>query len=181
MFSGMPAIVSIDKNNNCKIVVDNCAPYDVTINRGDILGIMDIEKDELIPMEDSTISAILQDIDKKLPKVPKKKISREEIANKAHLNVPNKFKDKYVNILYKHQKAISANKYDLGLASNYKHKIHLKDNSPVYRKQFKIPEAHQQFIEQSLEEWLKLGVVKRADSLYNSPIFCVPKKQGQGL
>ncbi len=69
MISGMPAIVSIDKNNNCKIVVDNCAPYDVTINRGDILGIMDVEKDELIPMEDSTISAILQDIDKKLPKV----------------------------------------------------------------------------------------------------------------
>ena len=73
MVSGMPAIVSIDKNNNCKIVVDNCAPYDVTINRGDILGIMDIETDKLIPMEDSTISAILQDIDKTLPKVPKKK------------------------------------------------------------------------------------------------------------
>ncbi len=51
----------------------------------------------------------------------------------------------------------------------------------MYRKQFKIPEAHQNFIEQSLDEWLKLGVVKRANSLYNSPIFCVPKKQGQGL
>jgi len=32
-----------------------------------------------------------------------------------------------------------------------------------------------------LEEWLKLGVVQRSDSLYNLPIFCVPKKQGQGL
>ncbi len=51
----------------------------------------------------------------------------------------------------------------------------------MYRKQFKIPEAHQNFIEQSLDEWLKLGVVKRANSLYSSPIFCVPKKQGQGL
>ncbi len=138
---------------------------------------MDIETDELIPMEDSTIAAILSDIDKRLPKVPKKKLTKAEIAAKANLNVPNEFKDKYVDILYKHQKAISANKYDLGLASHYKHKIHLKDNSPVYRKQFKIPEAHQQFIEQSLEEWLKLGVVKRANSLYNSPIFCVPKKQ----
>ena len=116
MVSGMPAIVSIDKNNNCKIVVDNCAPYDVTINRGDILGIMDIEKDELIPMEDSTISAILQDIDKKLPKVPKKKLSREEIATKAHLNVPDQFKQKYIDLLFKHQQAISVNKYDLGLA-----------------------------------------------------------------
>jgi hypothetical protein len=50
-----------------------------------------------------------------------------------------------------------------------------------YRKQFKIPEAHHQFIEQTLEEGLKLGVVRRSDLLYNSPIFCVPKKQGQGL
>jgi len=83
--------------------------------------------------------------------------------------------------LHKHQQAISANKYDLGLATNFIHKIHLKDNAPVYRKQFKIPVAHQNFIEQSLDEWLKLSVVKHANSLYNSPIFCVPKKQGQGL
>jgi hypothetical protein len=95
--------------------------------------------------------------------------------------VPKEFKQKYIDILYIHQKAISVIKYDLGLAKNFKHKIHLKDNNPVYRKQFKIPEAHQNFIEQSLEEWLKLGVVKCSNSLYNSPIFCVPKKQGQGL
>ncbi len=59
--------------------------------------------------------------------------------------------------------------------------VRLKDNNPVYRKQFKIPEAHQNFIEATLDEWLKLGVVKRSNSLYNSPLFCVPKKQGQGL
>jgi hypothetical protein len=47
----------------------------------------------------------------------------------------------------------------------------------VYGKQFKIPEAHQTFIEQSLEEWLKLGVVKRANSLYNSPIFVYLKNK----
>jgi len=36
-------------------------------------------------------------------------------------------------------------------------------------------------MEQTLDEWLKLGVVKRSNSLYNSPIFCIPNKQGQGL
>ncbi len=142
---------------------------------------MDVETEQLQPLEDSVISAILNDIDQKLPKVPKHKLTKEEIAAKAHLNVPNEYKQRYIDILYKHQKAISANKYDLSLASNFKHKIHLKDNNPVYRKQFKIPEAHQNFIEQYLEEWLKLGVVKCSNSLYNSPIFCVPKKQGQGL
>jgi hypothetical protein len=33
MLSGMPAVVTVDKNNHCKIVIDNCAPYDVTIDR----------------------------------------------------------------------------------------------------------------------------------------------------
>jgi hypothetical protein len=54
---------------------------------------MDIETDKLIPMEDSTIAAILNDIDKHLPKVPKKKITKAEIAAKANLNVPNEYKD----------------------------------------------------------------------------------------
>ncbi len=72
---------------------------------------------------------------------------------------------KYVDILFKHLEAISIDKYNLGLAKNYKHKIHLKNEDPVYRKQFKIPEAHHQFMKQTLEEWLKLGVVRRLDSL----------------
>jgi hypothetical protein len=67
------------------------------------------------------------------------------------------------------------------LAKDFRHKIHLKNQDPVYRKQFKIPEAHHKFIEQTLDEWLILGVIKRSNSLYNSTIFCVPKKQGQGL
>jgi hypothetical protein len=77
--------------------------------------------------------------------------------------------------------AISVNKMDLARAKNFTHKIHLRDNSPVYRKKFKIPEAQKNFIESTLEEWLKLGVVNRSNYLYNSPLFCVPKKQGQGL
>jgi hypothetical protein len=117
----------------------------------------------------------------KFPKVPKKYFSRAEIEQKANLNVPDKLKQKYIYILFKHQAAISISKMDLGRAKKFTHKIHLKDNNPVYRKQFKIPEAHQNFIKATLDEWLKLGVVKRSNSLYNSPLFCVPKKQGQGL
>jgi len=35
-------------------------------------------------------------------------------------------------------------------------------------------------IKQSLYKWLELGVVKTANSLCNSLIFCLSKKQGQG-
>jgi hypothetical protein len=33
MVSGMPSIVNVDENNICKILVDHCAPYDVTLER----------------------------------------------------------------------------------------------------------------------------------------------------
>jgi hypothetical protein len=52
MLSGMPAVVSIDKNNNCKLVIDNCAPYDVTIDRNDVISLMDVEMEQLQPLED---------------------------------------------------------------------------------------------------------------------------------
>jgi len=93
---------------------------------------MDIENGDLILLEGSVITFILSDINAKLPKVQKKKLTRDEIARKANLNVPCEFKQCYVDILYKHQAAISANKCNLRLSQNYKHKIHLKNNDPVY-------------------------------------------------
>jgi hypothetical protein len=36
-------------------------------------------------------------------------------------------------------------------------------------------------IKSNVREWLKLGIVEPASSPFNSPIFCVPKKEGQGL
>ncbi len=92
------------------------------------------------------ISALISDIADQLPKVPKIKFTCQEIEQKAHLKVPEQFKNKYLDILFKHQAAISINKFDLGRAKNFTHKIYHKDDDPVYRKQFKIPEAHQTFI-----------------------------------
>ncbi len=140
-----------------------------------------MEPDELVPLTDEFISSLCQDIHNRFPKVKRKRLSRDEIRQRCHLQVPEEFHECYLDILCKHQDTLSIDKYDLGLAKDFKHKIHLKTQDPVYRKQFKIPEAHHQFIEQTLDKWLKMGVVKRSNSLYYSPIFCVPKKQGQGL
>ncbi len=179
--SGIPAWVTLDNYKNCKLIIDNCAPYDISIPRNEVLGVLEFESEQCVPLNEDTVASIIADIEQKFPKVPKKHFSHDDIAKKANLNVPPEVKQKNIDILYKHQAAISMNKMDLSCVKNFTHKIHLKDNNPVYRKQFKIPEAHQNFIEATLDEWLKLGVVKRSNSLYNSPFFCVPKKQGQGL
>jgi hypothetical protein len=43
--TGVPSLVSIESNQNCKIIIDNCAPYDITIERNDIMGIIEMEED----------------------------------------------------------------------------------------------------------------------------------------
>jgi hypothetical protein len=90
-------------------------------------------------------------LNKSFQKCPKQHFSHDEIAQKTHLNVPEEYKQRYIDILYKHQAAISVNKMDLGRAKKFTHKIHLKDSNPIYHMQFKIPEAHQNFIK---AEWM---------------------------
>jgi len=135
--SGMPAWVSLDSYKNCKLIIDNCAPYDIVLPRNEIMGVLEFETDQCLPLTEETVCDIISRIKQKFPKVNKKQFSREEIAQKAHLNVPDQYRQKYIDILFKHQAAISVNKMDLGHAKNFTHKIHLKDNNPVYRKQFK--------------------------------------------
>ena len=80
--------------------------------------------------------------------------------------------------LLRNWSVISRDKFDIGLCKAYEHNIHLKDKIPVYNRQFPIPLAHHSVILDSVENWLRLGVVEPAKSQYNSPIFCVKKKGG---
>jgi superfamily II helicase len=134
MVSGMQSIVDIDENNICNIVVENCSPYDITLERDDIIGDMETEQDELVPLKDDFFSSLCQDIHNRFPKVKRKRVTREEIRQRCHLQVQEEFHDQYLDILCKHQDALSIDKYDLGLAKDFKHKIHLKPQDPVYRK-----------------------------------------------
>jgi hypothetical protein len=36
-------------------------------------------------------------------------------------------------------------------------------------------------IQENVAGWLQAGIIEWSRSPYNSPIFCVPKKEGQGL
>jgi hypothetical protein len=54
----------------------------------------------------------------------------------------------------------------------------MKTEEPVYVKQFKIPEAHHQYLQDQVKEWLRLGIIQPSRSRYNSPVFLVEKKDG---
>ncbi len=65
--TGVPSLVSINKNQNRQIIIEKCAPCEVTIERNDIMGIVsigivEIEDDELYPLMDDTVAEICASI-----------------------------------------------------------------------------------------------------------------------
>ncbi len=100
--SGMPAWIKLDNYRNCKLIIDNCAPFDIVLPRNKILGIMEFELEQCVPLNKNTVASIISNIEQKFPKVMKKHLSLDEIAQKANLNVPAEFKQRYIDILHKH-------------------------------------------------------------------------------
>lgn len=58
----------------------------------------------------------------------------------------------------------------------YKQHINLNDESPVYIKNYRVPEAHKSEINQQVNKLLDDGIIQHSTSPYNSPLLLVPKK-----
>jgi hypothetical protein len=60
--SGMLAWVMVEKYKNCKVVFDNCAPFDISIVRNELLGVLEFEQEPCLPLTESTIASVIADI-----------------------------------------------------------------------------------------------------------------------
>lgn len=102
MISGMSATVSAVVNNKCKILIENSAPYDVTIKRDDILSIMDIKNDELLLFSNDVIASTLNDINDHFPRTPRKMMSMLNfyinVVCKSSQNTKEKMSKFYSNV-----------------------------------------------------------------------------------
>ena len=177
LITGGPALTDIQEKNLCYIEVENCSPCDIKLERGSTIATVEHEwEDQVQEFDGKQIDNFISEIRETTSMIQKPVyLTKEEIEKRVKMNIPDTHKTQYLDLLYKYCSVISKDKSDLGMAKNFFHRIVLKDDALVYRKQYQIPEAHSQFI-QTLQEWLKLGVVRRSQSMYNSPIFCVPKK-----
>jgi hypothetical protein len=146
LIAGPSTWVTFDENNHCTIQLQNWAPHEISIETRDIIGIADTEDTTPIPFDDESLAATCDQIYQWLPKVKNKTWTRNEIKKRCLLRAPELYRSKYIDTLFWHQAAISMDKYDLGLAKDFTHRIHLKDDKPIFWKQFNLPKVHTQFI-----------------------------------
>jgi hypothetical protein len=100
--TGVPSLITNDSNQNCKVVIENCAPYDITIERNDIMGIIEMEEYKLYPLTDEATAGICAIIKSNIPNTPRTQLTREDIARCCHLQVPEEFKTQYLDLLCKY-------------------------------------------------------------------------------
>ncbi len=86
----------------------------------DIMGIIEMADDRIYPLMDEAAAGICAIIKSNISSTPRIQLTREDIARHCNLQVPNEFKAQYLDLLFKYQEAVSVDKYDLGLARNYK-------------------------------------------------------------
>jgi hypothetical protein len=74
--------------------------------------------------------------------------------------MPADNEERYLALLTKHRNIYSVEKSNLGYCDTFLHKLFMKSEEPIYEKQFKIPEAHQSYLQDQVWQWLKLGIIQ---------------------
>lgn len=88
--------------------------------------------------------------------------------NKISTKIPD-LCSKYNDIFALKGEALSANNF-------YRQTIKLDTDSPVYIKNYRIPEAHKAEIDTQVQKMVNEKIIRPSNSPFNSPILIVPKK-----
>lgn len=101
----------------------------------------------------------------------------ERLISKINLDdLSESHRKEIVTILKKYQSTFHLEDEDLTTNNFYKQKINLEDKSPVYIKNYRLPQAHKEEINAQVQDLLKSRVIEPSVSPYNAPLLLVPKK-----
>ena len=159
-----------------KIFVGNKTAEDIKLGRGiEICSIIKSESFKAPSINEIKTEAKAQTTKSPTPLQGK---AAREFLEKINLKCPPEQRLKYHKLFLEYHDVFSKNEYDLGWTDKVSHRINLEHNRPIHTKQFKIPLPHQEIIQEFVEEMLDKKLIELSRSRYNSPIFCVKKKNG---
>ena len=188
--AGMELIVNVGEDGKTLVQVDNLTDCELELPRNTFIGeLSKVNEDHIAEVCPDKLRVKGRTLDMSKDPVSEAPdgsacpdpVKREFLISSvreqtSHLS-PS-LQKKYIELILRNHDVFSKDKFDLGRTNCMEHSVHLRDRDPVFRKQFRIPEAHRSVLLEHLNNWLKLGVVKPCNSRYNSPIFLVPKKDG---
>jgi Retroviral aspartyl protease len=176
---GGPGLVEVDQQGCTLVEIFNTGPEPVMLARGQVIGNAEnASSQHMTHFQADVINSIEEHQWRQWSGGQPGKTVTEEFQQMCKLEVPAKSEEDYHQLLAKHRQVFSHDKNDIGYCDMILHKLFMRTAEPVYMKQFKIQEAHQHYLQEQVQEWLKLGIIQPFRSRYNSLVFLVEKKDG---
>ena len=104
-------------------------------------------------------------------------VRNERLLRELELNnIDPKIKPSLERLCMQYNDVFALENDNLSTNNFYEQEISLNDNSPVYIKNYRIPEAQKSEIDLQVRKMLDQKIIQNSTSPYNSPILLVPKK-----
>lgn len=180
----IPGIVTADSNGITSVAAVNASVLDYTIQKGDIVGVLSplvepetswksVEQvfESITPVQTPTAAAATPSLSSAQMQHRQKKLK-----DMVKINCPQNLRQSYLDLILEFADVFSIDENDLGLTNVYEHRIDLTTDKPVHVKQFRLPMAQEQFITDRVRHLALQNAIEPSTSVYNTPIFAVPKK-----
>jgi hypothetical protein len=164
---GGPGLVTLDGPKDGLVEIFNTGPKPVTLARGQVVGkAYNANHQMLVPFEAKAVNKIAEEQWRKSQMTSPKPLITDNFPfqKMCRLEVPARYEGDYCQLLAKHQSIFSLNKNEIGYCNTFLHKLFMKTD---YVKQFKIPEAHHRYLQDQVQECLRLGIIQPSLSRYN--------------
>ena len=122
---GGPALIHITEEGLCTIAVTNCATHDIELDRASLIANIETDFDctKATPLSQQHVNSVFETINSVTSQESLHSFTKEQIEQKANINVPPEYRAQYIDLLYKHRTALSMSNRDLGRAKSFFHRV----------------------------------------------------------
>lgn len=101
----------------------------------------------------------------------------KKVVDLLSKNVPDYIKSDFSKFCTEYPDIFALEEDSMTVNNFYTQRIRLKDDEPVYCKQYRLPFKHKEEINRQVQVFVDNGLVEPSISNYNSPVLIVPKKE----
>ena len=167
---GGPALVERRAEGTCTMAITNVAPYEVTCPRGTPLVKLNplaagVQPTQGLQKISLTTSDVGSGTDKALViRTLQQAGTREDMVEEIATELTN---TRLLSPSYPKAHGVL--------------NLRFRQQEPHYQKQTKVPEAYHDLVKGQINAWIQLGLVRRAESMFNTPLVCIQTEGGQQI